>query len=119
MSATVPESRFPVCLGSPLVVLCVFVAEGVRMASKKGSKCPTCESFTLRESNGVWECSSCASVCWTAFDRPSAGKPRKGYGCGNCGNNTVHPVCEVGGATIWRCSVCGWALVEKQKREPK
>ncbi len=84
------------------------------MPSKKGSKCPTCGSYTLREQNGVHKCSSCGTVSWSAFDRPSAGKPRKGYACGTCGNFTVHPLGDVANATIWRCSVCGWSIVEKQ-----
>lgn len=79
----------------------------------KGAYCPECGKQTGQFNKGNYQCSreECGAVWWTAFDKPSAGKPRKGYKCSCCGNQTVHPVATVAGAKIWRCSVCATTIV--------
>jgi ribosomal protein L37AE/L43A len=82
------------------------------MAAKKGSKCPSCGQYKMHLRRGVWRCAGCKALCWTLFDRPYAGKPRKGYKCYNCERQTVHPLGRVKGADVWRCSTCGTTLVD-------
>lgn len=86
------------------------------MGAKKGSRCFNCRSFKMRDLRGVWQCSGCGSVEWSMFTRPAAGEPRKGFRC-YCGNQTVHPVGEVAGALVSRCSVCGYTFVEPKPPE--
>ncbi len=79
----------------------------------KGNKCPECGKNQARYEKGALHCGnkSCGSVSWTAFDKPSAGEKRKGYECGACGKQTVHPIGVVAQAKIWRCSTCAATIV--------
>ncbi len=78
----------------------------------KGYKCFHCGNHTMRKHRGVWRCDSCNSIEWSAFERPIAGKPRKGFRCINCRGQTVHPIGRVASAYVSRCSVCGYTYVE-------
>ena len=76
-----------------------------------GMKCPSCGRKKASYENGALQCAGCGTMCWTTFDRPSAGKPRKGWTCFNCGGMTIHPVGKVADAEVWRCSTCGTTFV--------
>jgi len=82
------------------------------MTKGKGYTCPECGKAVGKHEKGAFHCPSCKTVWWGAFDRPSAGQPRKGYKCKSCGNQTVHPLATVASAKIWRCSVCASTIVK-------
>ncbi|KPM92548.1 hypothetical protein AOR11_24855 [Vibrio alginolyticus] len=84
-----------------------------------GYKCPECGSNTARKEKGAYHCqkSDCGIVWWGAFDKPAAGQKRKGFHCHHCEKNTVHPIADVAGATIWRCSICGTTIVAESAED--
>lgn len=77
----------------------------------RGYKCPECGKFAGTYKKGAYHCGSCNSIWWSAFDRPSAGTPRKGYTCPTCGNLTIHPTGTVANAKVWRCSTCAVTMI--------
>lgn len=83
----------------------------------RGFKCPTCGHLSGNYEKGAYRCTfkGCASIWWGPFDKPSAGKPRKGYKCHQCKQQTVHPVAEMNDISIWRCSTCGATLLEHSR----
>jgi hypothetical protein len=87
------------------------------MPKGKGYQCPECSASTAKYEKGAYHCKNvdCGAVWWTAFDRPYAGEPRKGDKCVTCYNNTVHPIGEVAGGNIRRCSVCATTIVVAAK----
>jgi hypothetical protein len=71
--------------------------------------CINCEEFTAVYKNGVYQCerSECQSIYWGPFDKPHAGRRRKGETCFHCEGSTLHPVAQISNVEVWRCSVCG------------
>jgi hypothetical protein len=61
----------------------------------------------------VQRCRNCRSMWWSQFDRPSMGRPRKGFACHTCDNNRVHPLGKVSDASVYRCSACGTTYVDQ------
>jgi len=80
----------------------------------KGFKCPSCGKSSGIYEKGIYRCgnAACSSIWWGPFDKPSAGKPRKGYACCQCGSQTLHEVAKIQGVTVWRCSTCAATLLE-------
>jgi|CXWL01.1.fsa_nt_gi DNA-directed RNA polymerase subunit RPC12/RpoP len=80
----------------------------------RGYKCPTCSEMKGAYENGHYVCGnkSCGAIWWGTFDKPSAGEPRKGYKCHQCGKQTVHPMGVLNKVALWRCSTCGAAQLE-------
>lgn len=78
-----------------------------------GYKCPECERQTAVKERGAFHCQNdaCGVVWWGPFDKPSAGQKRRGYTCHHCKSSTSHPIANVEGATIWRCSTCSTTVV--------
>ncbi len=77
-------------------------------------KCPECKKRTAKYDKGAYICtnSSCRTIWWSAFDKPAAGKSRRGFNCGTCGNGTVHPLATLDTINIWRCSKCATTTIK-------
>jgi hypothetical protein len=81
----------------------------------KGSKCWSCGAQKVKQTDtGMWQCGSCDALSWTPFDVPRAGRTRRGSTCEWCRGLTVHPVGEVAGAEILRCSACASTIIRKK-----
>ena len=77
----------------------------------RGQKCPNCNKYAGVIDKGVTTCGKCRAIWWSPFDRPAAGRPRRGFTCINCGQMKMHPVGVIENTEAWRCSVCGATLL--------
>lgn len=73
----------------------------------KGAWCPDCERYTMVLRRDVLRCRNCHGLRWTPFDRPEAGRSKKGSTCHHCHNQTVHLIGVVSDAEVRRRSICG------------
>ncbi len=84
-----------------------------------GYQCVSCGKKKADFENGHYICrdDECGAIWWGAFDKPFAGSPGKGYQCKHCQRNTLHWTGQVQSVYIYRCSVCGFALLEPSSTE--